>query len=69
MRCTLGREERISLEVREVATKASEKPEMKHDVPPDMLNALQRAAIEFDRAQAAVRTHLAETGQPEPTWG
>lgn len=69
MKCTLNREEIVTVGVTEVATKVSQKKDMKHDVPPDLLNALQRAHVALGEAQNAVLAHLRETGQPEPTWG
>lgn len=69
MRCTLVKEECIVLGVAEVATKASEKKTMVHDVPPDLLNALQRADREYARVQQAVLDHLRETKQDEPGFG
>ena len=62
MKCTIGVDEVGRIEVLEVATKVSEKSAMAHDVPPDLLNALQRAQVALGHVEQAIVDHLISQG-------
>ena len=67
MRCMVVVSARYpSLEIEMVAIRPSEHEHLQFDVPPSLLNALQRAQRDLDRAEDVVLAHLRQSDQMKP---
>ena len=67
MRCEVVVSARYpSLAIEMVAIRASEREHLQFDVPPGLLNALQKAQRDLSKAEDVVLAHLRQSEQVEP---